>query len=542
MKKLTIIITLLAAAVITGCQVHQIDNEKSNSNLEMQITASADAIVLDETTPDAVALTVTWTKAHDYGDDYIMTYEYSVDVTTSKAAAIREYEDDGIFTRSYTHSELQTMLTGHFDVVSRKKCMLRFSVSATYSGPRVVIPDQSTVIVEVKTYGPRQFAADKVFIGGSAVGANPVELTAKGAGIYVYQAALQAGKFNFPVEYDGEQNLIVPASGSDTAIDGKDQPAMVTGPDANAAWTVSASDNYRVTINFNAKTVTAIPTSQIFEVDKLYLAGSAVGADPVEILPTLENPDIFAFRAELQAGEIYIPVEYEEAINFAIVPSGEGHDIADGQAVAFGQALASQAAGKKYWTIPQAGVYRIVVNTMARTIAIYSAATDMPNKVVSYNNTVDKINPYEQEVKDLLWMWGGFNAAEKDADQAKAGFQKKYTLQQSLANPYIFVYYGDALPRKSGNYNSKNSETGATSGPAWLTFLVSNIENNVYAYGSTADAQRNDHTGTVSPALGETSTIVGGQSHNRYAYFVIPEGCNYVEVDIDNMTVVFDKR
>ena len=139
-------------------------------------------------------------------------------------------------------------------------------------------------------------------------------------------------------------------------------------------------------------------------------------------------------------------------------------------------------------------------------------------------------------------MWGGFNAAEKDPDQAKAGFQKKYTLKQSLANPYIFVYYGDPLPRKTGNYNSKNGETGETSGPAWLTFLVSNIENNVYAYGSTADAVRNNHTGTVSPALGEVSTIVGGQSHNRYAYFVIPVDCNYVEVNIDNMTVVFDKR
>ena len=119
---------------------------------------------------------------------------------------------------------------------------------------------------------------------------------------------------------------------------------------------------------------------------------------------------------------------------------------------------------------------------------------------------------------------------------------KKYTLQQSAANPYVFVYFGETLPRKTGNYNSKNKETGATFGAGWLTFLVSNIENNVYAYGSTAEAQRNSYTGTVEPALGESSTIVGGQSHNRYAYFVIPEGANYVEVDIDKMTVVFDKR
>lgn len=540
MKRITILI-LAAAAVLTGCQRHELDNTRSKSNLEMQISASVPSVVLNEDTPDAVAVTVTWTPAHDYGDDYIMTYEYAMDVVTSKAAAVKEYEDEGLFTRSYTHKELQQMLTGHFDVATRKRCQLRFSVSATYSGPRVVIPDQSSVIVEVKTYGAYQFAADKVFIDGTAVGAKPVELTPKSAGVYVYQAALSAGKLNFPIEFDGDNNRIVPASLADTAVDGSDQPAAVTGGESTAGWTVATPDSYRVTLNMTAKTVTVIPTSQIFEVDKLYLAGSAVGADPVEILPTLENPDIFAFRDHLAAGELYIPVEFEEAVNFAIVPATDSHDIADGETVAFGQALASQAAGDKYWSIPAEGTYRVVVNTLTRTVAIYSAAKDMPNMKVSYNNTVQGINPFEQEVTEL-WMWGGFNAAEKDADQAKAGFQKKYTLQQSLANPYVFVYSGDPLPRKSGNYNSKNAETGATSGPAWLTFLVSNIENNVYAYGSTADAKRNDHTGTVSPALGEVSTIVGGQSHNRYAYFVIPEGCNFVVVDINAMTVVFDQK
>ena len=541
MKKIIIISLAVAAAVLMGCQRHQLDNEKSNSNLEMQISASVPSVVLDESRPDDVAVTVTWTPAHNYGDDFLMTYEYAVDVTTSKAAALKEYEDDGIFTRSYTHKDLQDMITGHFEVGTRKRCLLRFSVSATYSGPRVVIPDQSSVIIEVKTYGAYQFAADKVFISGTAIGANPVELAPKTSGVYVYQAPLSAGKFNFPIEFEGDNNLIVPATISDTAVSGEAQPAAVTGSDATASWIVDEADNYRVTLNFNNQTVTVVPTSQIFEVDKIYIAGTAVGDEQMEILPTLENSGVFAFRDELKAGNLYFPVEYEEAVNFAIVPGTDTHGIADGQAEAFGQALVSQT-GNKYWTIETDGVYRIVIDTDARTIAIYSATTDMPNKIVSYNNTVEGINPFAQEVKDLLWMWGGFNAAEKDADQAKAGFQKKWTLKQSLANPYVFVYKGEELPRKSGNYNSPNAETGATNGPAWLTFLVSNIENNVYAYGSTADAQRNHHTGTVEPALGETSTIVGGQSHNRYAYFVIPEGCNYVEVNIDAMTVVFDKR
>ncbi|MBQ9893038.1 MAG: SusE domain-containing protein [Bacteroidales bacterium] len=542
MKKIIIILSaIVAAAAISGCQRHEIDNTRSKSNLVMQITPSATSVVLDEKHPDAVALTVTWTPAHDYGDDYIMTYEYSMDVTTSKSTPVKEYEDDGVFTRSYTHGELQHMLTDYFGVSTRKRCLLRFTVSCTYGGPRVVIPDMSSVIVSVKTYGARQFAADNVFIGGSAVGSGPIEVTPKSSGIYVYQGNLGAGNLNIPVEYEGEHNIIIPEEAASTPIDGKAQPATVADSTATAGWTIPAADNYRVTINFNTRTVTVIPTSEIFEVDRIFLAGSAAPKDSLEVVPTLEEPSVYAFYDDLKAGELYMTVEYEKATNFAIVPE-EGHDIADGAAVAFSQAPVKQVPGNKYWTVPADGKYRIVINTTARTIAICSPATDLPNKTVSYNNTVDKINPYTQEVKDLLWMWGGFNAAEKDPDQAKAGFQAKYTLKQSLANPYVFVYYGDPLPRKSGNYNSKNQETGATSGPAWLTFLVSNIENNVYAYGSTASAKRNNYTGTVEPALGETSTIVGGQGDNRYAYFVIPVDCNYVEVNIDAMTVVFDKR
>ncbi|MDE6402552.1 MAG: DUF5116 domain-containing protein, partial [Muribaculaceae bacterium] len=62
------------------------------------------------------------------------------------------------------------------------------------------------------------------------------------------------------------------------------------------------------------------------------------------------------------------------------------------------------------------------------------------------------------------------------------------------------------------------------------------------AYGSTAEAKRNSKVGYVKPALGETSTLVAGQGDNRYAYFCIPENCNYVVVDIEKLTVIFDNK
>lgn len=61
-------------------------------------------------------------------------------------------------------------------------------------------------------------------------------------------------------------------------------------------------------------------------------------------------------------------------------------------------------------------------------------------------------------------------------------------------------------------------------------------------YGSTAEAKRNAKTGSVECTLGVKAEAVAGQSDNRYAVFLIPEGANYCEVDIDNLTVLFEKR
>ena len=76
MKKIMNIALMgIAAAALIGCNKHEIDNSKSNYNATMEISASAESVILNEAAPDAVALTITWTPAYDYGDDFIMTYQ-----------------------------------------------------------------------------------------------------------------------------------------------------------------------------------------------------------------------------------------------------------------------------------------------------------------------------------------------------------------------------------------------------------------------------------------------------------------------------------
>ena len=228
-------------------------------------------------------------------------------------------------------------------------------------------------------------------------------------------------------------------------------------------------------------------------------------------------------EAELQAGELYI-----SAPGGYITASDE----------TFGTTSSyTESADASAWTITEPGTYRIVINTAENKVTVYDPATDLKNTVVSYNNTVDGINPYEQEVTEL-WMYGGFNSYSTGTD-CFVGLDPEYTLKQSLADPNVFVYYGDVLPRLGGS--DANNDGAYKTG--FINFKVSNIHNNVYCYGSTADAKRNDHSGYIENInLGESLDLVAGQSDNRYAYFIIPENVNYIEVDIENLTVIFDNK
>lgn len=536
---------LLGTLALAACN-EEVDNAYSRHNFVVEINSSAQTVILDEDAADETALTVEWTPAAEYGDDYLVTYYYQIEVDGSKSEAITEYEDTGNFRREYTNAELQQMLVDHFGMLTSSYSDMRFTITVSFDGPTLIIPDEATVNVRVKTYGPKQFEADELYMNGSAF-ESPVKLTASETNprLYVWTGSLRQGTVFFPVVYGDENNAIVPASGADTEIGETPMEAQVLGADeTHGGWKIPADDEYRVTVNLDAKTVTIIPTSSIVEIDKIYLAGTAAPEAEIEVAQTLENASVYAFRGELNAGTLYLPLLYDEKTEMSFVPA-EGNDIHDGEASSYKQVQTSSVATNgSYWTIPKAGTYRIVVDLDAKTITFRSADTDLANTKVSFNKTytddgTPTANPYEMEVTQL-WMYGTFNGYERDPVNSNyfLGIDDVYSLKQSLANPNVFVYKGAVLPRKSGKDGNNGDKTVTGS----VNFKVAPWNYNVYSYGSTADAKRNDHSGYLDAVIGKTEELVEGQLDNRFAYFIIPEGCNYVEVDIEKMTVVFDVR
>ena len=188
----------------------------------------------------------------------------------------------------------------------------------------------------------------------------------------------------------------------------------------------------------------------------------------------------------------------------SIVPySADDSDIHDGTQQSFTQVATSTAEASRHWQIPEAGTYRIVVNKEEKTITIYSAATDLKNKTIIFKRTQGGANDnYTCEI-EALWIFGGnkYYNGSKPSD---------VVLTQSLANPRLFVYKGEALQADN------------------IKFCATDNWNNEYAFGAndTKDSKTDVTFGQ------KYSPLYGGQGNNRYAWFNMPEGTNYIEVYI----------
>lgn len=499
----------ISGLFMTGC-TEEVDNEYSRFPSVIKITASAEEIVLNEDTPDDVALTLSWSEAADHGSDYMTTYVYEYDLEQKSAPHSEEVFEGEEFVRTYTHADLQEMLVDDYAYTTSTWGTMVFSITANFegtAGATVILPDQDEVTVRIKTYGDKQFAADQVFLGGTAVGSENIGLTPSETNpdLYVYNGNLAAGGFNFPVVYGDENNVIIPAGSQNVTVEsGETYDAVVVGSDETAySWNITEADSYRVSLNFSNHTVSVIKTSEIMEVDKIFMSGSAAGAAEIEVTQTLENESLYAWRGTLSAGTLSFPIEFGGERNLTMVPNSNDHGFNDGQANPF-TTVNSSAAGSRYWEIPEEGTYRIVIDTDARTVTIYSAATDLKPMTVSFKRTqAPAEDPCTVQV-ETLYIFGD--------DVYYTGSQPKgdpYILTQSLANPRLFVYKGEALKKDN------------------IKFCVTDHWNNEYAFGSGPDRDKD-----LAVTAGQTvSPIYGGQGNNRYAMFSLPDGViNYIEV------------
>ena len=234
------------------------------------------------------------------------------------------------------------------------------------------------------------------------------------------------------------------------------------------------------------------------KIESLSISGAAAGGEAIAMSRTLENEAVYAWRGELQNGELFLSVNGTEAYLAVTNPDFKG--TASEYEIAF--------EGDS-WNVPETGVYRIVVDTETRNVTVYSAEYDIKPKTVIFKRTSGEADDNCTVDIEALYIFG----TNKYYDGSRPAGEP-YVLVQSLANPRLFVYKGDELQQDD------------------IKFCATDNWNNEYAFGA-GDQGSGGNNFDVSVNLGDKfSPIYGGQGNNRYTFFTIPEGTNYIEVYI----------
>lgn len=401
-----IYITLLSLSFvlcIVACKKGVNDIPKVQEKMELK--ASSENVILDENNLAKDIVTFTWASARPQSDDHMATYTTRLDVVGNNfgaGTAIMTYEDDGVFSKSFTSEQLQNWANEKWGVPANKPFTLEFRVVCDWEGGATFeAPEVRTIRVVVTPIKAVVFDADKVFLGGSAI----------------------------------------------------------------------------------------------------------QGINKIEIPKTLENLNQYAYVLNLQPGNLEIPVEYQGVTNY-IASADASTTINDGNAVAIKMRETAFS-----WKIETAGEYRVVVNMQKATATIYSPATALSPKVVTWNG--DGAVPQTTTVSEL-WMHGAIN---------NWGTPIKMDCKVSLADPQILVYTGGRVGK------AKFIVYGGTD----------NNKNLAYTFtGSlTAAGLRQDQNLVLGTAL----TLSGGSTgEHRNSYLTIPATTNVLIFDLRNNTILAEKR
>lgn len=227
--------------------------------------------------------------------------------------------------------------------------------------------------------------------------------------------------------------------------------------------------------------------------DYIWIQGDALNdAGGVRLTRALENPDLYAFRGELKPGNIVFPLEYNGKKELALAASTPSPNLNDGTATE----LRHYSAGDMHAAIkiPVKDTFRIVVNRANRTVTVYSPAKDKPI------------------IQRDVYMHGPATPSNWTVANAER-------LVQSVANPNIWTYSNAAVPLKTGDGRVK--------------FMIARRDGGFTYSASEA---------TTNIEQGIPMTVFAGEAYRNNYYKVTVAGLNYIQLDLEKLTVLFDKR
>ncbi len=254
--------TLLASVLLlsfSACKKQINDIEKVQETIELK--ASSASVALDENDLSKDIITFNWLPARPQSDDHMVSYTTKLDVVGNNfgpGTAIMNYEDDGVYKRSFTSEQLQNWANQKWGIPVNRPFTIEFRVVAQWEGGKTFeAPEVRTIRVNVTPIKTVVFEADKVFLGGSAInGINRIEMakTLENLNQYAHVLNLQPGNLEIPVEHNGITNYIVSSDASDELKDGTTVPIKMR--ENVFSWKIETAGEYRVVVNMQKATAT----------------------------------------------------------------------------------------------------------------------------------------------------------------------------------------------------------------------------------------------------------------------------------------------
>jgi hypothetical protein len=253
------LLSLSFVLCVLACKKEVKDIPKVQEKMELKVSSAN--IALDENNLAKDIVTFTWAPARPQSDDHMVSYTTRLDLVGNNfgsSTAIMTYEDDGVYSKSFTSEQIQNWANEKWGIPANKSFTLEFRVVAEWEGGATFeAPEVRTVRVNVTPIRTVVFDADKVFLGGSAVpGINRIEMpkTLENLNQYAYVLNLQPGNLEIPVEYDGATNYIASADASTELNDGT--AVGIKMRETAFSWKIETAGEYRVVVNMQKATTT----------------------------------------------------------------------------------------------------------------------------------------------------------------------------------------------------------------------------------------------------------------------------------------------
>ncbi len=360
-----IISLLIAVTMIASCQPDKLLVPSTPAG-PLAISASSDNVVLVQKSDNANATTLTlnWTTGTNHGTGSSISYVLQIDKKGNNYASALQYNmGKGVYSKSFTVSELNDLLLNHWKIQAGAVAQLEARVVDTVYSDTRVNDVSDPVNINATPFQPVSktlyLIGDATSNGWDATKAIPMFPTKTDPTTFAYRGFFNPGNFEF-ITTSGK---MLPAY-----IQGADSTKLVYRTDSTQVdnqFTIKTSGVYSVVVSLldlSAK----INKVGLPAYDSLFIVGDASpnGWDIANATPLVQdsaNPFIFTYQGVLNAGNFKFPVNRN---------TDWGQDMYMMASDSTMYLHHGGASDDNKWTIDKKGYYTLTLNLMDNTIKI----------------------------------------------------------------------------------------------------------------------------------------------------------------------------